>query len=191
VKKIGILAVQGDYEAHGKMFERLGVAPVFVRTPADLAGLRGLVLPGGESTTQLKFLQNEGLFAAVRQFARDGGALFGTCAGVILLAREVRNPAQDSLRLADLVAVRNGYGRQVDSRVTMGKSTLAADPLEMVFIRAPRIESIGGGVQVLATVEQSPVLVQQAKVLCCTFHPELTADLTVHRHFLTLVPNGN
>jgi len=191
MKKIGILAVQGDYEAHGRMLQRLGVAPVFVRTPADLVGLRGLILPGGESTTQLKFLQNEGLFAAVQQFAKDGGALFGTCAGVILLAREVKNPPQDSLGLADFVALRNGYGRQVDSCVVSGKSTLTEQPLEMVFIRAPKIESLGQGVQVLAAFEQSPVLVQQGKVLCCTFHPELTDDVTVHSHFLSLVPNGN
>ncbi len=189
MKKVGILAVQGDYEAHGKMLERSGVAPVFVRRPADLAGLRGLILPGGESTTILKFLREEGLFEAVQRFAMEGGALFGTCAGVILLAKEVKNPRQDSLALADLTAVRNGYGRQLQSNVRTAPSCLG--PLEMVFIRAPKIEAVGTHVQILATVEDSPVLVQQGKILCCTFHPELTEDDTVHRHFLTLVPNGN
>lgn len=188
-KKVGILAVQGDYEAHGRMLERLGVTPVFVRRPADLEGLHGLILPGGESTTILKFLQEEGLFEAVQRFSREGGAIFGTCAGVILLARSVKNPVQDSLGLADLTAIRNGYGRQLQSNVRSGDSSIGK--LEMVFIRAPRIEAVGPRVQVLAEVEDSPVLVQQDKILCCTFHPELTDDATVHRHFLSLVPNGN
>ena len=189
--RIGILAVQGDFEAHAAMVARLGAEPVFVRTPTDLAGLKALILPGGESTTQLKFLQGEGLFDAVKAFAAAGGALFGTCAGVILLARQVSNPAQESLGLADISVQRNAYGRQTESRVVTGASKLAAQPLEMVFIRAPKIEKVGAGVEVLAEFEHSPVLVQQGRVLCCTFHPELTTDVTIHRHFLTMVPNGN
>jgi 5'-phosphate synthase pdxT subunit len=190
MKKVGILAVQGDFEAHGHVLARLGVEPVFVRTQANLRGLRGMILPGGESSTQLQFLQEEGLFGALQQLARDGGAFLGTCAGTILLAKQVSNPAQDSLGLADVFVVRNGYGRQIVSRVVQGQSTLAALPLEMVFIRAPIIESVGSGVQVLASLEGKPVLVQQGRVLCSTFHPELTCDATVHRHFLELVPNG-
>lgn len=192
MKKVGIVAVQGDYEAHGKMLERLGVEPVFVRKPSEMAGLRGVILPGGESSTQLKFLQEEGLFGALQQFSRDGGAFFGTCAGVILLAREVKNPAQDSLGLADISVVRNAYGRQIVSRVVQGESQLdGAAALEMVFIRAPIIESTGAGVKVLASFEGKPVLARQGKVLCCTFHPELTDDPAVHRHFLQMVPNGS
>ncbi len=172
------------------MLEKLGAEPVFVRTPADLQGLRGLILPGGESSTQLQFLREEGLFDAVQEFARQGGALFGTCAGVILLAREVSNPKQESLGLADISVVRNAYGRQVDSHVVQGKSKLGGAPLEMVFIRAPKIAAMGKDVEVLATEEEMPVLIQQGKVLCSTFHPELTEDLTIHRHFLDMVPNG-
>lgn len=190
MNKLGILAVQGDFEAHGKMLVRLGVRPVFVRTPADLQGLTGVILPGGESSTQLKFLQEEGLFTALQQFAHDGGAFFGTCAGVILLAKQVSNPAQESLGLADLTVVRNGYGRQIASRIVECESNLAARPMEMVFIRAPIIDSVGPGVDVLAALEGKPVLAQEGKVLCCTFHPELTNDLTVHKHFLTFVSNG-
>lgn len=190
MKKVGILAVQGDFEAHGKMLQRLGVEPVFVRKPADMGGLRGIILPGGESSTQLKFLQSEGLFEALQKFARDGGALFGTCAGAILLADKVANPEQESLQLTELSVRRNGYGRQIVSRVVQGPSKLGREPLEMVFIRAPIIESTGKGVQVLSELEGHPVLTQQGKVLCCTFHPELTEDTAVHQHFLTLVPNG-
>lgn len=190
MKKVGILAVQGDFEAHGKMLERLGVEPVFVRTPADMAGLRGMILPGGESSTQLKFLQSEGLFDALQKFARDGGAFFGTCAGVILLANKVANPEQESLHLTDVCVRRNGYGRQIVSRVVQAASKLGGAPLEMVFIRAPIIESTGNDVQILSELEGRPVLTQQGKVLCCTFHPELTENTAVHRHFLTLVPNG-
>jgi 5'-phosphate synthase pdxT subunit len=191
MKRVGILAVQGDFEAHGKMLECLGVTPVFVRKPADLAGLRGLILPGGESSTQLRFLQDEGLFAAIQEFAAEGGALFGTCAGAILLADRVMNPAQDSLGLVRLTVVRNGYGRQLDSRVVQGACSLTDVPLEMVFIRAPVIEAAGPGVAVLAEREGRPVLVQQGNVLAATFHPELTRDTTVHAHFLQLVRNGN
>lgn len=188
--RVGILAVQGDYEAHGAMLERLGVEHVFVRTPRDLAGVDALILPGGESTTQLKFLTEEGLFDAIREFAGRGGALFGTCAGAILLAREVRSPSQASLGIADLVVARNAYGRQVASDVRSGNSKLKPEPLEMVFIRAPVIERIGAGVEVLAESEGRPVLVRQGKVLAATFHPELTDDTTVHAYFLKLIANG-
>ena len=135
--KIGVLAIQGDYEAHGRMLERLGVEPVYVRTPADLAGLRGLIIPGGESTTHMKILSEEGLLEALRKYSAEGGAFFGTCAGAILLAREVHNPDQASLGFLDISVLRNGYGRQLASDVHLGQSKLKEAPLEMVFIRAP------------------------------------------------------
>lgn len=184
--KVGILAVQGDFEAHGEALSRLGVEHVFVRTPRDLAGMDALILPGGESTTQLKFLTEEGLEQAIREFSSRGGAFFGTCAGAILLAREVRNPPQASLGLADMVVARNAYGRQVASEVRRGPSKLKPEPLEMVFIRAPIIERVGPGVEVLAESAGRPVLVRQGRVLAATFHPELTADATVHEYFLRM-----
>ncbi len=189
--KIGILAVQGDYEAHAAVLARLGVESVFVRTVGGLAGVNGVILPGGESSTQLKFLSEEGLLDALREFAVRGGAFLGTCAGTILLAREVKNPQQASLGLADIVVTRNAYGRQVVSRVCFGPCKLTGEPLEMVFIRAPVIEQVGGGVDVLAECEGRPVLVRQGKVLAATFHPELTQATTVHEHFLQQARNGS
>ncbi len=179
--------MQGDYEAHGKVLRRLGVETVEVKRPADLTGCGGVVLPGGESTTQLKFLREEGLEPALRQFSVEGGAFFGTCAGAILLAREVRNPSQASLGLMDIVVQRNGYGRQLASEVLRQITALNTTPMEMVFIRAPIIEAAGPDVWVLAERESRPVLVQQDRMLAATFHPELTSDTTVHAHFLEMV----
>lgn len=186
---IGILAVQGGYEAHAKVLERLGAEHRFVRTPRDMDGIRGIILPGGESSTHLKALTEEGLFDALMRFATDGGAFFGTCAGAILLAREVHGPAQDSLGLLDISILRNGYGRQLASDVHMGATKLRSQPLEMVFIRAPIIEATGEGVEILAEDAGHPVLVQQGRILAATFHPELTNDTTVHEHFLQMA-NG-
>jgi 5'-phosphate synthase pdxT subunit len=185
--KIGILAVQGDFAAHAAMLAGLGAETAEVRTVGDVDGCDGLILPGGESTTQLQFLQEEGLFEAVKKFAADGGAIFGTCAGAILLATEVENPAQASLGLLDMAVLRNGYGRQLASDVFFGSSKLSDTPMEMVFIRAPIIERVGSGVEVLAEYGGKPVLVQKDNLLAGTFHPELTQDTTVHRHFLQLV----
>jgi len=182
--KIGVVAIQGDYEAHAGVLERLGVAHTYVRNPTDLAGLSGIILPGGESSTHLKVMTEEGLFDALKQFAANGGAFFGTCAGAILLARDVHGPAQASLGLIDISVLRNGYGRQLASDVHSGPTKLHKEPLEMVFIRAPIIESIGPGVEVLAEDAGHPVLVEQGRVLASTFHPELTSDNTVHQHFL-------
>jgi 5'-phosphate synthase pdxT subunit len=182
--KIGILAIQGDYEAHASVLERLGVAHTYVRNPSDLAGLSGIILPGGESSTHLKVMTEEGLFDALKQFAANGGAFFGTCAGAIQLARDVHGPSQASLGLIDISVLRNGYGRQLASDVHSGPTKLHKEPLEMVFIRAPIIESIGPGVEVLAEDAGHPVLVEQGRVLASTFHPELTSDNTVHQHFL-------
>jgi len=184
--KIGILAVQGDFEAHEAMLERLGAETAEVRTAADLAGCAGLILPGGESTTQLKFLQEEGLADKIVEFAKHGGAIFGTCAGAILLANEVEHPKQESLNLMDMTVVRNAYGRQIASDVVSGPTTLKKEPLEMVFIRGPIIERAGPSVRVLAEYAGKPALVQRDNILAATFHPELTDDTTVHEYFLSL-----
>jgi pyridoxal 5'-phosphate synthase pdxT subunit len=189
--KIGILAVQGDFAAHAAMLRGLGAEAVEVRTAADLEGCDGLILPGGESTTQLQFLREEGLYEAIQKFVGDGGGVFGTCAGAILLAREVLNPAQGSLELLDMTVLRNGYGRQLASDIFFGESKLTDEPMEMVFIRAPIIERVGKGVEVLAEYGGKPALVQQGRVLAATFHPELTGDSTVHQHFLRMLSNGH
>jgi len=184
--KIGILAVQGDFAAHAAMLSSLGAETVEVRALMDLEGCDGLILPGGESTTQLQFLQEEGLFDAIRTFAADGGAVFGTCAGAILLATDVKNPPQASLSLLDMTVLRNAYGRQIASDVVYAPCTLKHEPLEMVFIRGPIIERVGAGIDVLADYAGKPALVQKENILAATFHPELTGDSTVHQHFLTL-----
>jgi len=188
--KIGILAVQGDFDAHTRMLASMGVETVEVRNPGDLADCDALILPGGESTTQLQFLKEEGLEDAIRKFAAEDKAIFGTCAGAILLATEVKNPRQDSLKLLDMTVLRNGYGRQVHSDVVSGPSTLRKEPLEMVFIRGPVIERVGPNVEVLAEFASKPALVQKGHILASAFHPELTSDTTVHRHFLDLVALG-
>jgi len=184
--KIGILAVQGDFEAHAAMLAGLGVETREVRTTEDFGNCDGLILPGGESTTQLQFLQEEGLFGAIREFAAEGGAIFGTCAGAILLATEVKNPPQESLGLLDMTVLRNAYGRQIASDVVRGPSTLKKQPLEMVFIRGPIIDRVGPGVEVLATYAGKPALVQKDNVMAATFHPELTEDSSVHERFVKM-----
>jgi len=189
--KIGILAVQGDFAAHDAMLQSLGAETIEVRTPADLQGCDGLILPGGESTTQLQFLQEEGLETAIKKFAATGHTVFGTCAGAILLATHVKKPEQSSLGLLDMTVLRNAYGRQVASDVFFSPSSLKAEPLEMVFIRGPVIESVAPGVQVLAEYAGKPALVQKDKIMAATFHPELTDDPTVHQHFLALASSQN
>lgn len=185
--KVGILAVQGDFEAHAATLARLGVEYVFVRTPEDLDSVDAVILPGGESTTQWKFLVEEGLDQSLRKHAARGGAIFGTCAGAILLAREVRNPQQPSLGLVDIVVVRNAYGSQIASEVRREVTLLSTKPLEMVFIRAPIIERAGPGVEILASSQGKDVLVRQGHILVATFHPELTTDNIVHEYFLRMV----
>ena len=184
--KVGILAVQGDFDAHAATLARIGVEYVFVRTPRDLKGVDAVILPGGESTTQWKFLVEEGLDKSLLAHAARGGAIFGTCAGAILLAREVQNPAQQSLGLADITVIRNGYGRQLASEVRQGFTAISPTPIEMVFIRAPIIESVGPDVLVLAKSDGQPVLILQGRILIATFHPELTSDTTVHEYFLKM-----
>ncbi len=188
--KIGVLALQGDFEAHRKRLEELGAEAVLVRKPEQLDEVDGLVIPGGESTAFLKLLGEKGL-EKLQQFVRDKPT-FGTCAGAILLARQVENPPQASLGALDVSIRRNAYGRQVDSFVGAGKSRLGEDPLEMVFIRAPKFEQLGPGVEVLATEgkNEDPVLIRQGKILAATFHPELSDDTRVHRAFLEMVKGG-
>jgi 5'-phosphate synthase pdxT subunit len=184
--KIGILAVQGDFAAHAAMLAGMGIDSVEVRTCEDLAGCDGLILPGGESTTQLQFLQEEGLYEAIKKFAAEGKAILGTCAGAILLATEVTNPRQESLGLLDMTVLRNGYGRQVHSDVVSGSSKLKSEPMEMVFIRGPIFERVGRGIEVLAEYAGKPALVQKGQILAAAFHPELTDDTAVHQRFLEL-----
>ena len=184
--RIGVLAIQGDYEAHAIALAESGAIASLVKTPEQLATVEALVLPGGESTTMLKFLERNGLFEALLAFSRQK-PVFGTCAGSILLAKEVLSPAQRSLGLLDIVVERNAYGRQIDSAIITGDTSLPGGPLEMVFIRAPRIVETGPGVQTLAVRDGYPALVRQNNTMAATFHPELSADRRVHRFFVELV----
>ncbi|MGH9615220.1 MAG: pyridoxal 5'-phosphate synthase glutaminase subunit PdxT [Acidobacteriaceae bacterium] len=170
---IGVLALQGDYESHARALEQVGAQPKMVRTAAELSEVDGLIIPGGESTTFLKLLEREGLFAPLQQFTRTRPT-FGTCAGCILLAKRVVNPPQQSLGALDATVERNAYGRQIDSQIVTAATSLPGGPLEMVFIRAPRLMELGSAVEVLATRDGSPVLVRQKNILAATFHPELS-----------------
>lgn len=186
---IGVLAIQGDYEAHKARLEQLGAAVILVRKPEQLDAIDAIVIPGGESTTFLNFLEERGFLEKLRQFVATKPAL-GTCAGAILLAKEVENPPQRSLGVMDIRVRRNAYGRQIDSAIRESVTRLGARPLEMVFIRAPKIVATGGDVEVLASDGADPVLVRQGKIMACTFHPELSRDTRVHEEFLKLVKNG-
>ncbi len=191
-KKVGILALQGDFEAHGRTLAALGAEPVFVSTAAGLDQVAGLVIPGGESTTMLKLLRAEKLLDPLAEFGRTR-PVFGTCAGAILLAAGVSNPEQESLGLLDIDVERNAYGRQIDSRVAhlTPEAEFAArthpGEMEAVFIRAPVIRRVGPRARVLARYHGDPVLVEQGRHLVATFHPELTADSRVHELFLSNV----
>lgn len=184
--RIGVLAIQGDYAAHAEALVEAGAIPVEVRKREELVDLDGLILPGGESTTILKFLERGHLFDDLKQFC-SSRPVFGTCAGAILLAREVRNPAQRSLGLLDAVVERNAYGRQIDSSILFSDTKLHGDKLEMVFIRAPRIVETGPDVEVLAERDGTPTLVRQGRLMAATFHPELSPDRRVHQAFVDLV----
>ncbi len=184
--RIGVLAIQGDYAAHAEALAETGAEPVEVRTAEELAALDGLILPGGESTTMLKFLERRNLFDALKDFAGKR-PVFGTCAGAILLAREVLHPPQRSLGLLDAMIERNAYGRQIDSSILTEQTSLPGGPLEMVFIRAPRITETGSKVEVLARRDGFPVLVRQGHLLAATFHPELSSDRRVHQLFVDTV----
>jgi pyridoxal 5'-phosphate synthase pdxT subunit len=190
MKRVGVLSLQGDFAAHGAALERAGAEPVFVREPGQFESLDGLVIPGGESTTMLKLMSYEpGLFDALREFGAHK-PVFGTCAGAILMAEEVSNPAQRSFQLMDIGVVRNAYGRQIDSRVAEldtepeFERRTAPGKLEAVFIRAPIIRRVGPAAKVLLRYQGDPVLVEEGRHLAATFHPELTSDPRVHSLFL-------
>lgn len=186
--KIGVLALQGDFEAHKNTLEKLGADVVLVRTPEQLADIDGLVIPGGESSAFLKLLGEQG-FKKLGDFVRSKPT-FGTCAGCILLAKEVTNPAQSGLGALDITVCRNAYGRQIDSAILASLTKLDGGPLEQVYIRAPRIERAGPEVEVLAERDGNPVLVRQGRTMAATFHPELSDDTRVHAEFLKLVESG-
>jgi 5'-phosphate synthase pdxT subunit len=189
MKKVGVLALQGDFEAHTLALARAGAEPVLARTVSDLDDLDGLVIPGGESTTMLKLMAIENLFEPLSDFGRRR-PIFGTCAGAILMARDVTHPVQPSLGLMNLTVQRNGYGRQIESRVAHIAPELAFEQrtrsgeLEAVFIRAPIIRRVGPEAHVLASYQGDPVLVEQDRHLVATFHPELSSDSRVHDFFL-------
>jgi 5'-phosphate synthase pdxT subunit len=184
--RIGVLAIQGNYASHSAALTEAGADPREIRKLDQLAGLDGLVLPGGESTTMLRFLEKHYFFEALQEFCTTK-PVFGTCAGAILLAREVLNPPQRSLGVLDAVVERNAYGRQIDSSILTAQTALPGGPLEMVFIRAPRIVQTGPTVEVLALRDGFPVLVRQGKLMAATFHPELSNDRRVHRLFVETV----
>jgi len=191
---IGVLALQGDFDAHRRRLEELGADVVLVKKPEQLDHIDGLVIPGGESGTFLKLLGEAG-FEKLKQFVRIKPT-FGTCAGAILLAKEVENPPQAGLGALNIRIRRNAYGRQIDSSIREGKllaglgGEAGDSPVEMVFIRAPKIEQVGEGVEVLATEGADPVVVRQGRAMAATFHPELSADTRIHQAFLDLVKNG-
>ena len=178
---VAVLALQGDFEAHRKALAQIGVESFEAKRPAELAGADGLIIPGGESTTLWKFFEAEPWAEAFQAFAASGRPVLGTCAGAIVLAREVSNPAQPGLGLIDIAIARNAYGRQVDSFIAEVEAPSLGAPMPAVFIRAPRILSTGPGVEVLGTHGGEPVLVRQGNVAAATFHPELTPDRRLHR----------
>ena len=194
---IGVLALQGDFDAHRRRLEELGAKVVLVKKPAQLDEIDGLIIPGGESGTFLNLLGEDG-FEKLKQFVRLKPT-FGTCAGAILLAAEVENPTQAGLGAIDIAIRRNAYGRQLDSSIRQGKLLQAAlnqkqtgqkqtdSPLEMVFIRAPKISRVGPAVEVIATEGADPVAVRQGTAMASTFHPELSDDTRIHQAFLDLI----
>ncbi len=192
--KIGVLALQGDFDAHRRRLEELGAQVVLVKKPEQLDEIDGLVIPGGESGTFLKLLGPAG-FEKLKQFVR-AKPTFGTCAGAILLASEVENPPQAGLGALNICVRRNAYGRQIDSSIREGKllrdldGQLKDSPLEMVFIRAPKISSVGEGVEVLGMEGNDPVVVRQGSAMAATFHPELSDDPRIHQLFLSLIQDG-
>jgi 5'-phosphate synthase pdxT subunit len=187
-KRIGVLALQGDFAKHLAALEECGAEARTVRLPGELAGLDGLILPGGESTTIGKLLLRFGLFDPLAKLIRDDFPVYGTCAGVIVMAKEITGYDQPGFGALDVAVERNAYGPQVESFETdVAAPALGPAPLRAVFIRAPIIKRAGSGVEVLARFEGRPVLVRQKNILGSTFHPELTPDRRVHRYFLSLL----
>ena len=183
---IGVLALQGDFDAHRRRLEELGAKVVLVKKPEQLDEVEGLIIPGGESSTFLRLLGDAG-FEKLKDFVRLKPT-FGTCAGAILLAKEVENPAQSGLGAIDMGIRRNAYGRQIDSSIREG--LFRGSPIEMVFIRAPKISRLGDGIEIVATEGSDPVVVRQGKTMAATFHPELSDDTRIHQAFLDLVQNS-
>ena len=186
IPTIGVLALQGAFEVHARRLAALGAHTLLVRRPDQLATLDAIVIPGGESTTFLKHLEREGFYDTLNTFVHTK-PVFGTCAGCILLAAEVTNPPQPSFGVLDIAVERNAYGRQNDSAILTANTSLPGGPLEMVFIRAPRITRLGPSIETLATRDGSPTLIRQGRLLAATFHPELTDDTRVHQLFLDIV----
>ena len=186
IPKIGVLALQGAFDVHAKRLAELGASAHLVRKPDELSTLDALVIPGGESTTFLKHLERAGFYDVLDSFVRTK-PVFGTCAGCILLAKEVANPPQRSFGVLDIAVERNAYGRQNDSVILSAETTLPGGPMEMVFIRAPRIARLGPGIEVLARRNDDPVLIRSGRILAATFHPELSDDRRVHQLFLSIV----
>ena len=183
---IGVLAIQGNFAAHAAALQAVGAEAVEVRKPEELAGLDGLIIPGGESTTILKFLERGDFFEQLKTFVQTKPT-FGTCAGCILLAKHVQKPTQRSLDALDITVERNAYGRQNDSVILNEQTELPGGPLEMVFIRAPRIAQADPQVEVLAKRDGDPALVREGHLMAATFHPEMSGDTRVHAMFVELV----
>ncbi|MBL8151011.1 MAG: pyridoxal 5'-phosphate synthase glutaminase subunit PdxT [Blastocatellia bacterium] len=184
---IGVMALQGGFAKHCETLSKLGTNWCEVRAKEDLKKIDGLIIPGGESTTMLKLLKDEGMFEPLKEFT-SSHPTFGTCAGLILMAKRVENPSQDSLGLLDITAGRNAYGRQVDSfNQLVNIPIFNTEPFELIFIRAPQILETGSNVTVLARCQDKPVLIQQGFWLGATFHPELTNDTRIHQLFLSIV----
>jgi 5'-phosphate synthase pdxT subunit len=199
---IGVLALQGAFDVHAKRLTELGASAHLIRKPEDLVAPAGhwkpeaqwkidaLVIPGGESTTFLKHLERAGFYSVLDTFVRTK-PVFGTCAGCILLAKDVANPPQRSFGVLDIAVERNAYGRQNDSVILNADTSLPGGPMEMVFIRAPRIARLGPGIEVLARRNNDPVLIRSGRILAATFHPELSDDRRVHQLFLSIVREQN
>jgi len=189
--EIGVLALQGAFREHRKMLKDCGASSREVRKPEQLEGLDGIIIPGGESTTIGKLMEEYGLIEPIRDMANEGVPVFGTCAGLVLLAREIENSAQPRLGLMDIVVVRNGFGRQAESfEADVEINILGFSPFRGVFIRAPYIKKISPNIGILASYEDKVVFARQGNLLACSFHPELTDDLRVHRYFLQMVEQG-
>lgn len=185
--KIGVLALQGAFAEHIAALRRLKVDALEVRLPHQLSGLDGLIIPGGESTTISRLMNEYHLTEEIRRLSRNGLAIFGTCAGMILLAKEVADSDAEPLGLMDIKVKRNAYGRQVDSFETeLPIPALGEKPFPAVFIRAPIVEQVNGNVEILAELDGNCVTARQGKLLACTFHPELTSDLRLHEYFVSI-----
>lgn len=190
--KIGVLALQGAVSEHINAFSSIGVESIPIRLPSELAEVKALVIPGGESTTISRLMLDYALLGSVRQLVLQGVPIFGTCAGLILLAKKVRETKIETIGVLDVVVKRNAYGRQINSFETkIDIPVLGTEPFPAIFIRAPIIESVGNGVEILARLNGVPVAVRQGKIVACSFHPELTGDLRFHRYFMELVKEGS